>query len=190
MRLLLAVGVAAMAAACASVPQGPRATTPLTSVDTAYYEVPGNTRAQWAVMLQRAARAAGIPGGAPSYTVGHVMETMSSTRTTPTGCQVDRFDVQLRLGHVMPRLSPRSAPTNDDKAAWEAFVARLWERAHAREAAGAQLADSLRRDLKMVRAPDCQEVIRLITEGLDRFPAQYAAMMRRAEADGTQVEVP
>lgn len=169
------------ATACAGAPHGSRAATPLTSVDTAYYQVPGNTRRQWAMVLPRAARAAGIESGAPSYTVGHVMESIGGTRTTSIGCQVDRFVVQLRLGHVMPKLAPSSSPSAEDRAAWDAFVARLWERAHLREAIGAQVTDSLRRELKAARSLECPELITLTQQKLDQFPARYSAAVMAAE---------
>ena len=48
MRVVVMTTVAAvLASACASGPRGARAPTPLTSVDTVYYEVAGSTPAQW-----------------------------------------------------------------------------------------------------------------------------------------------
>jgi predicted secreted Zn-dependent protease len=176
--------------ACAGAPRGARAPTPLTSVDTAYYVVPGNTRHQWAAVLPRAARAAGITSGAPSYTVGHVMESVGGTRTTSIGCQVDRFVVQLRLGHVMPKLAENASPSAEDRAAWDAFVARLWERAHRREAIGARLADSLRKELKTARNMECPQLLTVTREKLDEFPARYSAAVMAAEAEQGSVAGP
>jgi len=174
---------AAMLTACAGAPRGSRAVTPLTSVDTAYYQVPGNTRREWAAVLPRAARAAGITSGAPSYTVGHLMESIGGTRTTPTGCEVDRFVVQLRLGHAMPKLTDTASPSAEDRAAWDAFVARLWERAHLREAIGARMADSLRNELRSARSLECRELLRVTREKLDKFPARYTAAVAAAEME-------
>lgn len=186
-RLLLAsIGLAA----CTGAPHGARTPTPLTSVDTAYYVVPGNTRTQWAMVLPRAARAAGIESGAPSYTVGHVMESIGGTRTTSLGCQVDRFVVQLRLGHVMPKLASNASPSAEDRAAWDAFMARLWDRAHLREAIGAQMADSLRKELKAARSLGCPELITATQDKLDKFSARYAAAVMAADEKQGRVAGP
>ena len=182
MRLMAMTGAAlVMATACASAPHGHRDATPLTSVDTAYYEVPGATRAEWAAVLPRASRAAGIMNGAPSLTMAHLQETVSGTRTTAIGCQVDRYEVQLRLGHVMPRLSARSAPSAADRAAWDAFMARLWERAQTRESVAARIADSLRTEVRAAQAPDCPTLVARARKTLALFPARYGAAVRAAE---------
>lgn len=188
--MMLAGAVLVIAIACASAPRGSKAPTPLTSVDTAYYVVPGNTRTQWAMMLPRAARAAGIESGAPSYTVGHVMESIGGTRTTSIGCQVDRFVVQLRLGHVIPKLAPTASPSAEDRAAWDAFVGRLWDRAHLRESIGAQVADSLRKELKAARNMECQALIAATQQKLDEFPARYSAAVMAAEESQGRVAGP
>ena len=170
-----------MAVACASAPRASRSATALTSVDTAYYQVPGNTPAQWAAVLPRAARANGITSGAPFTTVGHVMESLGGTRTTSIGCQLDRYVVQLRLGHVMPRLTDNSSPSAEDREAWDAFVGRLWERAHMHEAIGARLADSLRAELKSARSMSCPDLLDQTRAKLAQFTTRYAVEVQEAE---------
>lgn len=188
-RYIVVVTMLTVLADCASAPHGRREATPLTSVDTAYYEVAGNTRAEWAAALPRASRAAGIMNGGPSLTMAHLLETRSGTRTTAVGCQVDRYEVQLRLGHVMPRLSARAAPSAADRAAWDAFVARLWEQAHVREAIGARIADSLRTEVRAAQAPDCPTLQARARTTLAQFPARYGAAVRAAGGLG-RVELP
>jgi predicted secreted Zn-dependent protease len=165
----------AVIVACAGAPRASTTPAPLTSVDTAYYQVPGSTRAEWAANLPRAATAAGIVSGAPSFTVGHVMWSYSGTRTTSIGCQVDRSIVQLRLGHVMPRLMDGAAPSSSDRATWDAFVGTLWDRAHVRESIGAAMADSLRAELRRSRTSDCTQLIQSTHALVAAFPARYAA---------------
>ena len=131
MRPPIILAAAVVLAACASASHAPAAPTPLNSIDTAYYAVPGSTHREWMANLPRAAEAAGIPGGAPAFTLGAMTWTFERTRTTSIGCQVEGSRLQLRLGHVMPKLAPEAAPSANERASWDAFVASLWERAHA-----------------------------------------------------------
>lgn len=90
----------------------------------------------------------------------------------------------------MPRLAENATPSAEDRAAWDAFVARLWERAHAREKVGAALADSLRAELRKGRRQDCGQLIELTQTHLDQFPVRYSAAVEAAEAGEDPVEVP
>jgi predicted secreted Zn-dependent protease len=150
-------------------------------VDTAYYEVAGNTRAEWRRQLPRAAQAAGIPGGALAYTIASMRLGTGGTRTTSIGCQIEDSQVLLRMGHVMPKLSASAAPPASDREAWDAFVAGLWERAHLREEVGQRLADSLRREVKRERASDCAPLIVMTRQKLDGFRARFSAAVREEE---------
>ena len=184
MRLLGIPAVALVLTSCAGAPHTPASTTHLTSIDTAYYAVPGSTRSEWAANLPRAAQAAGIPSGAPAFTIAHMMWSFGRTRTTSIGCQVDGSLMQLRLGHVMPRLTSAAAPSEADRASWDAFVASLWEGAHAREAIGARLADSMRVELRNARGADCAQLIARTREKVAAFGARYSAEVA-AEQQGT-----
>src|SRR6476659_10389609 len=139
---------AAVASGCASAPKGAKAPSPLTSVDTVYYEVAGSTPAQWRRQLPRAAAAAGIANGGVTYTLASMLVSPGFTRTTSIGCQFDGSSLLLRLGHVMPRLSADASPSAEDKAAWDTFMATLWERAHLSEEVGQRLADSIRVEMR------------------------------------------
>lgn len=177
-RLLIAsIGLAA----CAGAPRGPSAPTPLTSVDTVFYEVAGNTPAQWRRQLPRAAEAAGIKGGV-TYTLAHMLVVPGYTRTTPTGCQFDRSLLQLRVGHVMPRLSASASPSAEDRAEWDMFVGALWERAHVSEEVGRRLADSVRVELRRERAQECAPLIEQARRKVDEFGTRYVAAVQAAEA--------
>jgi len=183
MRVVVMTTVAAvLASACASGPRGARAPTPLTSVDTVYYEVAGSTPAQWRRELPRAAAAAGIQGGGVTYTLAHMLLHPGYTRTTPTGCQFEQSFLQLRIGHAMPRLSASAAPSVEDRAAWDAFVAALWERAHLREEVGQRLADSIRVEVRGAHAQECAPLIEQTRRRTDGFGARYTAAVRAAEA--------
>lgn len=181
--LVITVLVAAGAMACAGGPRAASAVTPLAAVDTAWYVVPGSSRAEWAVNLPRAAAAAGIPGGRSTWTVGNVVYRTAGTRTTSTGCEVQGAVVLLRLGHVMPKLAPAARPNDADRAAWDSFMQRLWTVAHEREVVGAKLADELRADMKHTRTMQCSELLVQNREKLDHFPARYAEALRKVEAD-------
>ena len=114
---LISIPIAALVLiSCAGAPHTPATATHLTSIDTAYYEVPGRTRQEWSANLPRAAQAAGIASGAPAFTIAHLMWSFGRTRTTSIGCQVDGSLMQLRLGHVMPRLTSGAAPSEADRA--------------------------------------------------------------------------
>ena len=182
MRPMLVVALAATTAACASAPKGARAPTELTSVDTVFYEVAGNTPAQWRQQLPRAAAAAGIRNGGVTYTLAHMLVVPGYTRTTPTGCQFERSLLQLRIGHVMPRLSPSATPSADDRAEWDIFVGALWERAHLSEHVGRLLADSVRAELRLARAQECAPLIEQAHKKVEGFGARYLAAMQAARA--------
>ena len=183
MRLVVMMTVAAaLASACASAPKGAKAPTPLTSVDTVYYEVAGSTPAQWRIQLPRAAAAAGIQGGGVTYTLASMLVSPGHARTTSIGCQFDGSSLLLRLGHVMPRLSADASPSADDRAAWDAFVAALWERAHLSEEVGQRLADSIRVEVRHERAQECGPLIEQAHRKLEEFGARYRADVRAAEA--------
>jgi len=168
--------------ACASAPRGAKAPTPLTSVDTVFYEVAGSTPSEWRRQLPRAAAAAGMPRGAVTYTLAHMILNPGYTRTTPTGCQFEQSFLQLRLGHVMPRLSTRAAPSAGDRASWDGFVAALWERAHLSEEVGQRLADSVRAEVRRERAESCAPLIEQTRRLTDGFGARYRAAVQAAEA--------
>ena len=177
-RLLIAsIGLVA----CAGAPRGARAPTPLASVDTVFYEVAGNTPAQWRQQLPRAAAAAGIRSGV-TYTLAHMLVVPGYTRTTPTGCQFERSLLQLRIGHVMPRLSASATPSADDKAEWDIFVGALWESAHLSEQVGQLLADSVRAELRHERAQECGPLIEQARQKVDGFKARYLAAVQAARA--------
>jgi predicted secreted Zn-dependent protease len=177
-RLLIAsIGLAA----CASAPRGAATPTPLTSVDTVYYEVAGSTPAQWRNQLPRAAQAAGIRGGGVTYTLARMLVSPGFTRTTPTGCQFDRSFLLLRIGHVMPRLSASASPSADDRAEWDTFVATLWKRAHLSEEVGQRLADSIRVEVRRERAQECAQLIEQTHRKVAAFGARYSAAMQAAE---------
>lgn len=180
---VVAVILAGSAAACAGGPRPVTAVNPLTSVDTAWYAVPGSSRAEWNVNLPRAAAAAGIPGGRPSWTVGHVLYRTAGTRTTATGCEVEGSLVLLRLGHVMPRLAPGAAPDSAERAAWDAFIKQLWDVAHEREAIGAKVADELRADIKRTRTSQCSELLVQNRQKLDGFFARYTQALQEFDAE-------
>jgi hypothetical protein len=184
MRLVAMAGAAAMAgvAACASAPKGARTPTALTSVDTVFYEVAGNTPAQWRQQLPRAAAAAGIRGGGVTYTLAQMLVMPGYTRTTPTGCQFDRSLLQLRIGLVMPRLAASASPSTNDRAEWDNFVGALWERARLSEEVGQRLADSVRTELRHERAQECGPLIEQAHLKVEQFGARYTADMRAAEA--------
>lgn len=184
MQLVLIVGAAAMAGAmaCASAPRGARAPTALTSVDTVFYEVAGNTPAQWRQQLPRAAAAAGIRNGGVTYTMAQMLVVPGYTRTTPTGCQFERSLLQLRVGHVMPRLSSSATPSADDRAEWDIFVGALWESAHLSEQVGRLLADSVRAELRRARAQECAPLIEQAHKQVEGFGARYLAAMQAALA--------
>ena len=183
MRLVVMMTVAAaLASACASAPKGAKAPTPLTSVDTVYYEVAGSTPAQWRIQLPRAAAAAGIQGGGVTYTLASMLVSPGHTRTTSIGCQFDGSSLLLRLGHVMPRLSADASPSADDRAAWDAFVAALWERAHLSEEVGQRLADSIRVEVRHERAQECGPLIEQAHRKLEEFGPRYTAAVRAAAA--------
>ncbi len=179
----VAVILVGTAAACAGGPRASTGVTPLTSVDTAWYAVPGSSRAEWAVNLPRAAAAAGIPGGGPSWTVGNVLYRTARTRTTATGCEVDGSLVLLRLGHVMPRLAPDAHPNEAERVAWDRFMQQLWEVAREREAIGAKVADELRADIKRTRTSQCSELLVQNRHKLDGFSARYAQALREFDAE-------
>ena len=184
MRPVVMAGLAAMAgaAACAGAPKGPRAPTPLTSVDTVFYEVAGNTPAQWRQQLPRAAQAAGLPTGTVTYTLAHMLVVPGFTRTTPTGCQFERSLLQLRIGHAMPRLSASATPSADDRAEWDIFVGALWESAHLSEQVGQLLADSVRAELRHERAQECASLLEQARRKVDGFKARYLAAVQAARA--------
>ena len=182
MRLLSVPIVALVLISCAGASHTPASATHLTSIDTVYYEVPGRTRSEWAVNLPRAAQGAGIRSGAPAYTIAHMMWSFGRTRTTSIGCQVDGSLMQLRLGHVMPKLTAEAIPPAEERAAWDEFVASLWERAHLREAVGARLADSMRVELRDARGSDCAQLIALTREKVAAFPARYRQATQTDEA--------
>jgi hypothetical protein len=184
MRLVAMAGAAAMAGAvaCASAQKGTRAPTALTSLDTVFYEVAGNTPAQWRQQLPRAAAAAGIRGGGVTYTLAQMLVMPGYTRTTPTGCQFDRSLLQLRIGHVMPRLSVSSSPSADDRAEWDKFVGALWERARMSEQVGQLLADSVRTELRHERAQECAALLEQARRKVDGFKARYLAAVQAARA--------
>ncbi len=173
---------AAMLAACAGAPRGAKTPTPLTSVDTVYYEVGGSSPAQWRQQLPRAAAAAGIRGGAVTYTLAHMLLNPGYLRTTPTGCQFEQSFLQLRIGHVMPRLSASASPSAEDRASWDAFVAALWERAHVREEVGQRLADSIRVEVRGAHAQECAPLIEQTRRKTDGFGARYRTAVQAAEA--------
>ena len=182
-----------MASACAGAPRGPRAPTPLTSVDTVFYEVAGSTPAEWRRQLPRAAQASGLPNGAVTYTMAHLLVVPGKTQTTPTGCEFERSLLQLRVGHVMPRLSASASPSTGDRAAWDAFMATLWERAHVREEVGQRLADSVRAELRHARGQECAPLIEQVRRKVDTFGARYSAGVRAAEealGDGVRPVLP
>jgi len=179
MKRLLIAGIGL--AACAGAPRGPNAPTPLTSVDTVFYEVAGNTPAQWRQQLPRAAQAAGLPRGSVTYTLAHLLVLPGYTRTTPTGCQFDRSLLQLRIGHAMPRLSASAVPSADDRAEWDRFVGALWENAHLSEEVGQRLADSMRVELRRERAQECAPLIEQARRKVDEFGARYRADVQAAE---------
>ena len=181
MRLLSIPLAALVLVSCAGAPHAPASPSQLTSIDTVYYEVPGHTRSEWVVNLPRAAQAAGIRSGAPAFTIAHLMWSFGRTRTTSLGCQVDGSLMQLRVGHVMPRLTSSAAPSEADRASWDAFVASLWEGAHAREAIGARLADSMRVELRNARGADCAELIARTHEKVNAFPVRYSAQVALEE---------
>ena len=181
MRPFVVLFAALALASCAGASHTPATATHLTSIDTAYYEVPGRTRQEWSANLPRAAQAAGIASGAPAFTIAHMMWSFGRTRTTSIGCQVDGSLLQLRLGHVMPKLTSGAAPSAADRASWDAFVASLWDGAHAREAIGARLADSMRVELRNARGDDCAELIARTREKVNAFPARYSAQVALEE---------
>jgi predicted secreted Zn-dependent protease len=171
-----------MIAACAgATARPPRAPTPLTSVDTVFYEVAGSTSSEWRRQLPRAAEGAGMPRGAVTYTLAHMLVNPGYTRTTPTGCQFEGTLLQLRVGHVMPRLSASAAPSAADRAAWDAFVAALWERAHLREEVGRRLADSVRAEVRRAHAQECAPLIEQTRRKTAGFGARYRAAVQAAE---------
>lgn len=174
--------VPALLAACAAAPRGAAAPKPLTSVDTVYYEVPGRTRAEWARNLPGAAEAAGIRRGAVAYTAAHVMWRYTGEHTASNGCQLDGSVLQLRLGHVMPRLAAGASPSASEQGAWNVFVDGLWAKAHAREVIGARLADSLRGELKRSPTSTCAELIAVDRRKVSGFPARYMAAVMADEA--------
>lgn len=188
MRLFSIPAATIVLISCAGASHAPASPTPLTSIDTAYYAVSGNTRREWTANLPRAAAAAGIPSGAPAYTLGAMTWTFDRTRTTSIGCQVEGSRLQLRLGHVMPKLTPEAAPSAQDRASWDAFVASLWQRAHLREEVGARVADSLRADLRRARTADCAQLIARTREQVAAFPAHYMAAAQAAEASLPMME--
>ena len=188
MRLLSIPAAALVLISCAGASHTPATATHLTSIDTAYYEVPGRTRQEWSANLPRAAQAAGIASGAPAFTIAHMMWSFGRTRTTSIGCQVDGSLMQLRLGHVMPRLTSAAAPSEADRASWDAFVASLWEGAHAREAIGARLADSMRVELRNARGADCAELIARTRQKVEAFGARYSEQVA-AEQRGVPATV-
>ena len=193
MKRLVPVIAAAHLAACAGASHGPAALTPLTSVDTAYYEVPGITRPEWARNLPRAAETAGLRSGAVSFTVGRVAWVYAGTHIASNGCQLDGMVVRLRLGHVMPRLTAGATASASERAPWEAFVGTLWEGAHAREVVGARMADSLRAELKRSPTFNCAELIAVDREKVARFPARYMAAVQadeRARGSGGEPDMP
>jgi predicted secreted Zn-dependent protease len=172
----------AMLTACAGAPRGARTPTPLTSVDTVYYEVAGSTPAQWRRELPRAAQAAGIPGSGVTYTLAHMLLNRGYLRTTSTGCQFEQSFLQLRIGHVMPRLPASVAPSAEDRASWDAFVAALWERAHVREEVGQRLADSIRAEVRGAHAQECAPLIEQTRRKTEAFGARYRAAVQAADA--------
>jgi predicted secreted Zn-dependent protease len=182
MKRLVPVCFATLLAACAVAPRGPAMPTALTSVDTAYYVVPGLTRAEWTRNLPRAAEGAGIRSGAVAYTVGRVAWSYTGTHIASSGCRFEGLTVQLRLGHVMPRLAAGATPTASQRGWWDTFVGSLWDGAHAREAVGAQLADSLRAELRRSPNTNCAELVAITKEKVAAFPARYTAAVMALEA--------
>jgi predicted secreted Zn-dependent protease len=182
MKRLVPVCFATLLAACAAPPRGSAPPTALTSVDTAYYVVPGLTRAEWTRNLPRAAEGAGIRSGAVAYTVGRVAWSYTGTHIASSGCRFEGLTVQLRLGHVMPRLATGATPTASQRGWWDTFVGSLWDEAHAREAVGARLADSLRAELRRSPNTNCAELVAITKEKVAAFPARYTAALMALEA--------
>jgi predicted secreted Zn-dependent protease len=176
--LIASIGLAA----CAGAPRGAKAPTPLTSVDTVFYEVAGSTPAQWRQQLPRAAQAAGIRNGGVTYTLAQMVVSPGYTRTTSIGCQFDGSLLQLRIGHVMPRLSASASPSADDRAAWDAFTGALWAHARMSEQVGQLIADSVRAEVRHERAQECAPLIEQTHQKLDGFGARYRTALAAAEA--------